>query len=89
MKTVGNMQFPENMHEAVVWQPYERRVALDRQVLVLARSRQEGAWKAYCGAVLGMDHDMEVDKVRREGTQLPEIVARALFPEFEGVPYAK
>jgi len=59
------------------------------KVLCVAQTRIEGAWSAYCDAVEGMNHDFEAEKVLAYGAKLPEIVARAIFPEFDGVPYAR
>ena len=63
--------------------------ALSRRVLVVAKPRVEGAWKAYIDAVPGMDHPEEVEEVLREGATVPEATARTLFHSFDGVPYAK
>ena len=37
------------------------RTMLHRQVMVLARIRVEGSWKAYCFPVPGQAHDAEED----------------------------
>jgi len=83
--------------EAADWQahfatkpfiPLFLRRALAMRVLCVATTREEGAWAAYCDAVPGYDHQAEEDAVLRHGDKLPEPVARALFPHFEGVPYA-
>lgn len=68
--------------------PVIRRRALASRVLVVARTRIEGTWAAYCDAVPGYDHDNEERAVLLRGDKLPERVAAALFPEFDGVPYA-
>lgn len=68
--------------------PVIRRRALASRVLVVARTRIEGTWAAYCDAVPGYDHDHEERAVLLRGDKLPERVAVALFPEFDGVPYA-
>ena len=65
-----------------------RRRALATRVLVVARTRIEGTWAAYCDAVPGMDHDQEQEAVLAHGDKLSESVAVMLFPEFNGMPYA-
>jgi hypothetical protein len=70
------------------FQPYRRMHALSMRVLVVATSRVEGAWCAYCDAVPGMTHSNEYQDVLDHGDKLGEEVARAMFPEFEGVPYS-
>lgn len=80
--------FPENPEQAKNWVPIVHRHELSMVVVAVARTRIEGAWGAYIDAVPGYDHDAEQDKVLSNGTKLREDVARVLFPEFEGVPYA-
>lgn len=58
------------------------------RVLVVAKTRVECSWAAYIDAVPGMNHAMEADAVLNHGDKLDERIARAVFPEFEGVPYA-
>jgi hypothetical protein len=70
------------------FEPIVRRRALAQRVLVVARTRIEGAWAAYCDAVDGRDHVAEQEGVLRMGAKLDESVARVLFPEFEELPYA-
>lgn len=70
------------------WRPYWRHYALSMRVLVVATSRAEGAWCAYCCDVDGRNHEAEALGVLNHGDKLGEVVARAMFPEFEGVPYA-
>ncbi len=62
--------------------------ALATKVLVVAKTRVEGSWAAYVDAVPGQNHREERHEVLREGTKLPEAVARVLFPEFKDLPYA-
>lgn len=64
------------------------RHMLHRQVMVLARIRVEGAWKAYCFPVPGKNHDEEEHLWQDEGSQLPEPVAREMFGFLEDLPYA-
>lgn len=80
--------FPKTEKELDVWQPYTNLYALASRVLAVARSRQEGAWSAYCDQVPGINHHSEIGLVLLHGDKLSERVARCLFPEFEGVPYA-
>jgi predicted amidohydrolase len=89
MITVGGYDFPETSEEAENWKRAIRVNALSSTVLVVATTRLERTWKAYCAAVPGVNHDNEWQAVLREGTMLLEPVARAIFPEFDDVPYAR
>ena len=80
--------FPKSREEAESWQPIVRRRVLATRVLVVAQTRIEFAWSAYCDAVPGIDHEKEQYVVLQHGDKLPEKRARTLFPEFTGVPYA-
>lgn len=90
MRQIGRFGFPSqgDQGEAERWRPYIRWIALARRVLVVANTRIEGAWNAYIDAVPGENHDREWEEVKSHGAKLPEQVARSLFPDFEGVPYA-
>lgn len=70
------------------FQPYTRGYSLATCVLVVAKSRIEGAWCAYCNDVPGRNHQDEQQGVLDHGDKLGEEVARAMFTEFEGVPYS-
>jgi len=89
MKILGRFEFPETEAEADGWKPFVTRTALHATVLIVARTRIEGTWKAYCGSVPGWNHDNEMDPVLRNGDRVPEHIARACFKCFEGIPYAK
>lgn len=80
--------FPKNQEEAREFVPYVAVHALACRVLAVARTRVECAWTAYCDAVPGISHGREVQPVLDYGDTLGEEVARALFPQFDGVPYA-
>lgn len=80
--------FPKSVEEAQVWKPTILMFPLARKVLAVARTRCETAWAAYVDAVPGYDHSMEKQAVLDRGCKLPEVVARALFPGLEEVPYA-
>ena len=62
--------------------------ALDIHVLVVAVQRVEGAWCAYIKNVEGDDHASEAYVVKAWGSKLSERIALAIFPRFEGTPYA-
>lgn len=81
--------FPENPEEAKAWKPYITYHALARRVLVVATTRIEGAWKAYCDAVPGYSHRAELGEVLRVGDEIPQPWAAAMFPELANLPYAK
>jgi len=83
------MEFPKTPEEAATWKPTRRRAALACHVLVVAKTRIEGTWKAYIDAVPGINHDHEWKLVERVGATLSEGVARTLFPEFKDIPYAR
>ena len=70
------------------WRPYIRRHELAMRVIAVAKTRIEGSWAAYIDAVPGDNHDRETPAVLERGAKLREPVARVLFPELEGVPYA-
>ena len=89
MKTIGGYQFPETTAEASDWKTIQRRLMLHRNVMVIARTRIEGTWKAYCFPVPGMNHDQEEYLWETEGDKVAEPIARAMFPCFIDVPYAK
>ena len=91
MRRLGQLDFPDkdDQAETVAWTASIIVRALNRDVLAVAVSRIEGAWKAYIGAVAGRNHDEEWLEIRRSGATLPETVALAIFPEFAGVPYAR
>lgn len=80
--------FPKSVAETLSWHPMVIQRALDRRVLVVATTRVECAWSAYCSAVPGINHTKEYDEVIRYGSRLDESLARALFPLFDEVPYA-
>lgn len=71
------------------WTPTIRIYALANRVLVVAKTRFEGTWAAYCDAVPGINHKIESDAVLQDGDKLLEDVARKLFPVFEELPYAR
>lgn len=87
MKIIDAYQFPTTADEAQAWTKVIRYSALSSRVLVVACTRIEGVWSAYCDAVDGMDHKREADAVLRHGDKLAEPVARVLFPQFENIPY--
>lgn len=80
--------FPKSVEEANAFEPIVRHRALASRVLVVARTRVECAWAAYCDAVPGIDHRVEREAVMDYGAKLDERTARALFPELAEVPYA-
>jgi hypothetical protein len=67
---------------------YYRRM-LHRQVMVLAVTRIEGTWKAYCFPVPGRNHFAEEYLWKTEGVEILEGLARPLFPHLKERPYSK
>ena len=63
--------------------------AILRNILIVARIRPEGTWKAYAVPVPGKDHDTEMELWRDEGCQITEAPARAFFPQLEAMKYAR
>jgi hypothetical protein len=86
---ITSSHFPTTIEQAIEWRPIIYRRALAAKVLAVATTRIEGAWKAYCDAVPGRDHDVEWQQVLDRGCALQERHALAIFPEFEGVRYAR
>lgn len=84
-----DFNFPNTEEEAKVWFPYRRRIAFSPRVLAVATARVEKKWCAYIDAVPGYNHECEFGEVLASGDKLPEDIALAMFPEFEGVPYAR
>ena len=62
--------------------------ALGHNVLAVA-VKNDIDWAAYIGAVPGWNFDAEAAEVAAHGDKLPEGIARAIFPHFEGVTYRK
>lgn len=54
---------------------------LDRRVLAVAVEGAGPDWAAYIGAVEGMNHELEWEKVAKEGNKLSKQIADAIFPE--------
>ena len=72
-----------------MWKPEIHITALHHNVLVVATTRAEGAWCAYCGVVAGKNHDNEWQEVLDHGGKLSKKVAQAIFPGFAHLPYAR
>jgi len=88
---LGGISFPSKgcPDAARDWCPAIRWRAIARDILVVARSRIVGEWKAYVGTVPGVNHDDEFDAVLNSGNPLLEATARSLFPNLKDIPYAK
>ena len=95
MKKIGNFEFPDFGNPADAdcpWEPVIRWTAMHRQVMVVARTRVEGKWAAYIAPVPGMNHEVEAiaePGPLTNGVKVDEKIARLLFSEFDGIPYAK
>lgn len=89
MKKIGNFEFPETQEDMAQWEPSLCHLALHSKVLLVAKSRIEGAWTCYCTPVPGINHDHERDLWEEHGAKVSEKIARAAFPLFEEVPYAR
>ena len=62
---------------------------LARDILVVARTRVEGTWKAYIASTNERSHKDAVPAVLDRGTAVKEPIARYLFPHFKDLPYAE
>lgn len=60
---------------------------LDRKVLAVALEGRGPDWAAYIGAVEGDNHELEWEKVARDGNKLNKQIAVAIFPELSKKPY--
>lgn len=99
MRTIGGFSFPDmgdqteaRIADAKAWTPDFRVCALHRQFVLLAKTRIEGAWKAYGVPVTGeIEHAFEAEqRWEEEGCPIAdEEIARAAFPMFSDVPYAR
>ena len=89
MKTIGPLHFPESAEEARDWKPQIRWKAIHRDVLLVAVPRIEGTWRCYVTVVPGTSHDEEWYLWEREGVDVGERLARAAYPEYADVPYAR
>ena len=69
--------------------PMMRIRALAQRALAVAATRTDGTWTAYCDAVPGQCHANEWKLVLAQGDYIPEEIARAMFPEFVSLPYAR
>ena len=78
------------------WKPTIVAYEMTPQILVVARDRIDGSWRAYIGVnpmLLG-DRDAEYEKFLRKqvldsGDKVAEDIARAMFPNFREMPYAR
>ena len=87
MKTINHINIPETTEENSSLKILSYRM-LHRNVMAVAKTRIEGAWKCYIFPVPGLDHEEEVRLWKPEGSQTTEAVARALFPRYADIPYA-
>jgi hypothetical protein len=63
------------------------RIALARQILVVATPGQADDWAAYIGVVPGKNHDDEEASVIETGSKLRECIATAMFPALDPKKY--
>ena len=71
------------------WRPRIARYSLGPNVMVVARTRIEGAWGAYCAPVQGLSISHDEKFTLDNGTKLPEKIARAIFDQFEELKYVQ
>ena len=91
MKTIGPFTFPDqsSREEAEAWEQTVCYLALHRTFLLIATTRIEGKWKCYGTPVPGHSHEREKLLWKREGLDVGEAIARAAFPRFAAIPYAR
>lgn len=58
---------------------------LDNHVLAVAIEGEVKDWAAYIGDMKGYNLDWDIEMVKRNGTKLPEKIARILFPNFKNL----
>ena len=63
------------------------RIAMARDVLVVAVPGQIGDWAAYIGAVPGKNHDNEEEEVARTGAKMRKLFAVTMFPNLDPDKY--
>lgn len=91
MKTINNIPFPETKEEAAHWPKSKliRYRALHSRVLAVFVPRIEGAFSVYVTPVPGENHDEESRQLWQvHGSKLSERVARAIFSDYDDLPYA-
>ena len=88
MKTIANIDFPTQPDEFAKWKPQIRHVALHRKFLAVAVPRIEGTWKCFGVSAPGLDHHSEEAAWEYDGCEMPERIARAIFPRYDEIPYA-
>lgn len=71
------------------WKPTIEVRALSSRVLIVAKTRIEGTWAAYCDAVPGVHHNLEYEQVLAGGDKIGAEIARILFPVFADLPYSQ
>lgn len=71
------------------FEPKVFRHTLARDILVVARTRVEGTWKAYIGSTGEWSHKNSVGAILDHGTAVREPLARVIFPHFKKLPYAR
>ena len=64
-------------------------IPIHRNVLIVAHMGGFDGWRAYCVLVPGENHEQEQHLWRDRGAKLSEKHARAFFPQFDQVRYAK
>ena len=86
---IAGHSFPLNQKAAEHWEPVFRHFPLHSQFLLIAKTRIEGKWACYGTPVPGIRHDQEIYLWERDGNKVGETIARAAFPEFADLPYAR
>ena len=71
------------------FEPKIFRQTLAHDIVVVARTRIEGTWKAYIGSTTERRHEDAVPTILMRGAPVHEAMARALFPQFKDLPYAR
>lgn len=91
MKQIGEFLFPESAAEAGGWIPEIMVIALHQKFVLMAKTRIEGAWKCYGIPIPGEGDQVKeaVARWREHGVSIQADIARAAFPLFADIPYAR
>ena len=71
------------------FEPQIFRQTLAHDIVVVAKTRIEGTWKAYIGSTKERRHEDAVPVILMRGAPVHEAMARALFPHFKDLPCAR
>lgn len=93
LRQIGRFGFPgpdSTREEINTWEPTMWVRGMHTHVVAVGRSRIEGAWACYIVWLPKScdNHLRGAEEHWGDGAKADEALARLLFPQFEGVPYA-